>query len=289
MNPDLQDIATNAQNTLTSVAAVEQAIEGKDSQIASLTQQNGVLQGQLALVTADDQSLAAKLLAAQARLDALANITVFDGLELTPWLLAPGTAANTGSTGSTAVATQSQPGITSASFALAPNGPYADAYWYKKFGVWPKKTTFTYELSFLFGAAGESAASNCVELDIQQVISGLGFNPGWQFDFGGNRLRVWDRDRKEKKLPEPWIDTGQPCPRWTAGQWFHIVAENHRDGANVYHDAMTINGVRIPINMTFPATPLALPDMMNCAVQMDGNKAGTAYKLYIDRVKFTAS
>lgn len=275
MNTNLQSIATAAQNTLLDVAAVEQTIEGKDSQIASLTEQNGSLKDQLA--------------AQQARLDALANITIFDGLELTPWLLAPGTAANTGSTGSTAVATQSQPGITSAWFNLAPAGPWADGYWYKKLGVWPKKTTFTYELSFLFGTAGDSAASNCVELDIQQVISGLGFNPGWQFDFGGNRLRVWDRDRKEKKLPEPWIDTGQPCPRWIAGQWVHIVAENHRDGANVYHDAMTINGVRIPINMAFPVTPLALPDMLNCAVQLDGNKAGTAYKLYIDRVKFTAS
>jgi hypothetical protein len=275
MNPDLQNIATAAQSTLVSVDAVEQTIEGQSSQIASLAQQNGVLQGQLS--------------AAQARLDALTNATVFDGLELTPWLLAPGTAANTGSTGSTAVATQAQPGITSAWFNLAPAGPWANAYWYKKFGVWPKKNTFTYELSFLFGTAGDSAASNCVELDIQQVISGLGFNPGWQFDFNENLLRVWDRDRKQKGLPEPWISTGHPCPRWIAGQWVHIVAENHRDGANVYHDAMTINGNRIPINMMFPATPLALPDMLNCAVQLDGNKAGTAYKLYIDRVKFTAS
>jgi hypothetical protein len=283
MISDLQSIATAAQSTLVSVSAVEQTIEGKDSQITNLTQQNGVLQGQLALVTADDQSLAVKLLAAQARLDALANTTVFDGLELTPWLLAPGTAANTGSTGSTAVATQSQSGIASASFALAPNGPYANGYWYKKHGVWPKKNTFTYELSFLFGTAGDSAASNCVELDIQQVISGLGFNPGWQFDFNENLLRVWNRSGKN------WVTTKNPCPRWTAGQWVHVLAENHRDGANVYHDAMTINGVRIPINMTFPATPLALPDMLNCAVQLDSNKAGTAYKLYIDRVKFTAS
>lgn len=283
MNPDLQSARTAAQSVIASVDAAEQTVEGKDVQIASLTQQNGVMQDEVSRSEQAIQSLTGQLSAAQARLDALANITVFDGLELTPWLLAPGTAANSGSTGSTAVATQSQPGIASASFALAPNGPYADAYWYKKFGVWPKKNTFTYELSFLFGTAGDSAASNCVELDIQQVISGLGFNLGWQFDFSENLLRVWNRSGKN------WVTTKNPCPRWPAGQWVHIVAENHRDGANVYHDAMTINGVRLPINTTFPATPLALPDMLNCAVQLDGNKAGTAYKIYVDRVKFTAA
>jgi hypothetical protein len=210
-------------------------------------------------------------------------VTVFDGLELTPWLVAPGTAANTDSKGSTATATQGQPGINSAWFGLAPNGPWADAYFYKKLGADPNKLTFKFELSFLFGTAADSAASNCIELDIQQVIAGLGFNPGLQFNFGGNQLRVWDRSSKN------WVDTGKPCPRWAAGQWVRVIFEAHRDGAKIYVDAVTVNGVRIALNLSFPATKLPLPDMMNCAVQLDGNKAGTAYKLFIDAVKFTAS
>jgi hypothetical protein len=224
------------------------------------------------------------ILLLQHQLDAIVRPAVFDALEQSPWLLAPGTAANTGSTGSTAVATQGQPGVSCAWFKLAPNGPYADAYWYKKLGADPSKKKFKYELSFLFPTPADSNASQCVELDIQQVISGFGFNLGFQFDFAENLLRVWNRTGKA------WVSTGKPCPRWTSGQWMRIIAECHRDEANVYHDAMTMNGNRIDLGgMSFPVAKLNLPDMLNCAVQMDGNKPGTAYTVVVDAVRFTAT
>lgn len=208
---------------------------------------------------------------------------VFDKLERTPWILAGGTLANTNTTGSTAVSTQGQAGATSAWFNLAPNGAWADAYFYKTLGADASKHNFIFEQSFLFPTPTDSAASNCVELDIQQVIGGNVYNGGWQFDFTENSLRVWNRSGKT------WVATGKPCPRWTAGQWVDIKVETHRDDTTFYHDAITINGVRTPINMSFPLAKLPLGDMLNCAIQLDGNKAGTPYRLCIDNVRFTKS
>src|SRR6266852_2851017 len=69
-----------------------------------------------------------------AALSKLLNVSVFDGLELTPWLLAGGTAANSGQTGSTADAKRAQPTIACAFLEIIPAGPWADKYWYKVLG-----------------------------------------------------------------------------------------------------------------------------------------------------------
>lgn len=230
-----------------------------------------------------------KIALLQSQVDAFGAVTVWDHLEFDPWLLAPGTAANTGSTGSTMVATQGTPGVNCAWSKLQPNGPYADAYWYRKLGPNPKKTKFTYELSLMLPTAADAAASQCIELDIQQVITGMGYNPGFQWDFAENQWRIWNRYAKEKGLPNPWASTGVSSPRWTPGTWMRSVFEVHRDDSHIYYDAMTVNGVRTALGQSFPSVPLALPDMLNVGLQMDGNKAGNAYLLYRDAIRFTAA
>lgn len=215
----------------------------------------------------------------EAQLAVIQSIATFPDLECSAWLVAPGLA---GGGSNTAVPSQAAPGAQSAFIGIAPSGPYANGYFYKKLGPLPEKTIFTYALSFLFATAPESSASQAVELDIQQVIAGVVYNFGWQFDFADNLLRVWDRGGKA------WVSTKLPCHRWAAGQWMNIVAEQHRGSDRVTHDAITINGQRLPINMSFPAPQLNLSDMLNCAVQLDGNKSGAAYRLYLDRVRLTA-
>jgi hypothetical protein len=219
----------------------------------------------------------------QSAVDLQNSITIFERLESETWLLAPGTAANTGSTGSTAVATQGTPGINCAWSRLAPNGPYADAYFYLKKGPLPQKTTFKYELSLMFPLIADASASQCIELDIQQVIGGMVYNMGLQWNFQGNQLRVWNRSGKA------WVATGQPCPRWTPGKWMRAALETHRDATTVYHDALTINGTRIALGQSFPSVQLGLSDMLNVGRQMDGNQAGTAYTVCWDDMRFTAS
>lgn len=275
MDNDLALLNTPAQDTINTIAAVQTTIDTLNLTNSNLTSQN--------------QSLTTQNAALQAQLTVIDNVTVFSALETTPWLLASGASANTGAKGSLATATQAQPSSSSAWFNIAPLGAYADAYWYKTLGANPSKVNYTYQLSFMFNTAVDAAASQAVELDIQQCIGGIVYNTGWQFDFAENTIRTWNRYAKEKGLPNPWVSTGLPCPRWVAGQWMHIFVENHRDAAKVYSDAITINGIRDPINLSFPVPSLGLSDMLNCAVQLDGNSTSTTYKLYIDNIIFTAS
>ena len=279
MDSNVSILIAPAQTVVNAANAVQATIDSLNTINNSLIAQNASLNTQ-------NTALQAEVTALQNQAN---SVTSFPALETTPWLLAPGASANTGSAGSLATATQAQPSSSCAWFNIAPLGAYADAYWYKTLGANPSKTTYTYQLSFMFNTAADAAASQCVELDIQQCIGGVVYNNGWQFDFQSNQVRVWDRDAKEKGLPNPWVATVLACPRWTAGKWMNIFVENHRDSTTVYADAITINGVRTPINMSFPAPTLGLSDMLNCAIQLDSNSVGAAYKLYIDNIIFTAS
>jgi hypothetical protein len=244
------------------------------------------------LIPVDDKlaQQAQAIVLLQHQLDALNSVVVYDHLERDTWLLAPGAAANTGATGSLATATQAPPTTSTAWLKLAPHGPYANAYWYEKKTPDAAKTKFQMEVSFMFGSAADAAASQAIELDIQQVISRTVFNAGLQFNFQSNQVRVWNRYAKEHGLPDPWRAVpGMVCPQWPAGQWMRVVFGAHRDSNSVHYDPVTVNGVTTAINLSFSSVNLPLPDMMNCAHQLDGNASGTAYQVYRDDVRFTVS
>ncbi|HWF03279.1 MAG TPA: hypothetical protein VHA06_06305, partial [Candidatus Angelobacter sp.] len=271
MNTELTDILAG-DGTIGSIGALldskDQANETLTQTNQGLTDSNGQLQQQhlsdVATMqqlsdqhTADElsmQQLEDKLNAALNQLAGIAGTVVYASLENTPWLVAGGTAANSNQTGSTAVATQGQTTTTSAFLKEAPAGPYADSYFFKKFAVDPSKTKYRYDLLFMFGTAADAAASQCIELDIQQCISGKVFNVGLQIDFADNAIRVWNRSSATPANTGGgnWVAIpGLTCPRWTAGQWMHVVFEAHRDANQIYVDAVTINGVRTVVNMTF--------------------------------------
>lgn len=211
------------------------------------------------------------------------NVSVFNDLEFTPWLVATGTKANSGSVGSTAGDNQTLPGYVCATRSIAPHGPYADKYWYLELGADAAKDTYEYEASFLFPGAVDSAASQAIELDVQQSIGGVTYNVGLQWDFAENSLRIWDRSS------HTWNPTGAPCRRLAPLVWKRAVLEAHREGQFVHYDAVTIDGTRTPLTFVFPAVTLGLGDQLNIGFQIDGNKIGTSYQVALDAFRFKAT
>lgn len=215
-----------------------------------------------------------------------ANQKTWSDLERSMWLLAPGALANTGSAGSLADGFQVLPDTKCGSFEIRPHGPYADRYWYRELGADPFKSRYRYEASFLFGSASDSNAPQAVEMDIQQCIGGLVFNPALQFAFASNQIRIWNRSVKPQG---EWVPTGLPCTRWNFGQWQTVAIEAHRTLNTVMYDSLTINGTVTKLTQSFVAPNFGKPDMLNVGFQLDGNKDGTAFKIYPDAMNFTVS
>jgi hypothetical protein len=78
-------------------------------------------------------------------------------------------------------------------------------------------------------------------------------------------------------------------PRLVPGQWYHVVLEGHRDAANVYHDAITINGVVTKLGTQYAAQPTNWRTMLRCALQLDGNGRGDSYRVKRQNTRFTVS
>jgi hypothetical protein len=220
------------------------------------------------------------------------SVKIFDGLELTPWTLALGTAANSAGVQSVAHSSEGQPGIECAFMALAPVGSYANAYRYKMLGADPNKTKFAFSASFLFGSQADADACQALEMDLQQVLmGGRVFNFGWQFDFADSAIRVWDRT----KAPQgEWLTAVHGLPRFKPGVWYRIQARGERSQNSILYADISLgtgNGdpIRFTVGITRPMAVLDLPEMLNVALQLDGNIDKDPYRVMIDAVSLMAA
>lgn len=262
-------------------------LQGLINEVVGLGTDNEAMKAQAVVYTGIINNDEKTIQSLHAQLDSAVPI-VFDHLESNPWLLAGGTAANSpGGTG-TATATQTKPGVMSATVAIVPAAPYADKYFYQTLGVHPELVRFRQEGSFLFPMATDAAAPQAIEFDLQQVITGVVYNWGVQFDYGEGMLRVWDRDAKVKGDPNPWKEIGVKLPRMAPGVWAQCSWEFHREAGTVVYDKLTINGVVLVVApITFPAPTLGLGDMLNYGFQLDGGKAPQAFAVAQDNFRLT--
>lgn len=208
----------------------------------------------------------------------------FRNLEQTPWILAPGALADTNTaSGNVPVATQKQPLIECASFAIDPKGQqFANAYFYKELGADAELSHFVYEVSFLFPTAADAAASQALELDLQQTISGVTFNWGLQFDFAEDEIRVWNRAIKQ------WLPTGDQCPRWPTEEWQRVKLTVSRYLGTVDYLLLNFNGNDLLLNKIEGTASVGEKPQINFAIQLDSNQKGDPYRVMIDAVNITA-
>src|SRR5213082_3477419 len=87
-----------------------------------------------------------------------------------------------------------------------------------------------------------------------------------------------------------WESANVPLQRFTPGTWHHIVAEYHNDVAphSIFHDALTVDGVRTPVNIRHDAFfSGATNDQFTNAFQLDSNSVPLPYSVFLDRMKVT--
>jgi hypothetical protein len=217
------------------------------------------------------------------------NATVLNRVEESPWLTC-GNCGNTGATGATAaysdtlgIATPSEDG-SSTQFSIAATVPFTNGYFYQSHTPVTKQiNALTYEFD-LYIPAGSETLPQAIEFECQQILNGWVYNFSWQALYPGNQWRIFDYGLKR------WDATGIAFTRFTPGTWHHIMAEYHNDivAHTVLHDALTVDGVRIPVNITHNAFfSGAVNNQFTNAVQLDSNSTAAAYGVFIDQMKIT--
>jgi hypothetical protein len=215
--------------------------------------------------------------------------TVLDNVEDTKNWLTCGNCGNGGATGPTAnfsftpgIASPSEDG-SSTQFSIAASVPFTNAYFYQEHTpVTSQINALTYEFD-LYIPQGMQTAPQAIEFECQQILGGYVYNFGWQALYIGNIWRIFDYGLKQ------WDATSVPFAGFTPGTWHHILAEYHNDITNhiVFHDALTVDGVRYPVNVTHNAFNSGANNQFTNAVQLDSNSAATPYSIYVDKMTIT--
>jgi len=218
-----------------------------------------------------------------------ASSTVIDRIEESPWLTC-GNCGNNGATGPTAaysdtlgIATPSEDG-SATQFSIAATVPFTNGYFYQKHAPVPTQIgALTYEFD-LYIPTGSENLPQAIEFECQQILNGWVYNFSWQALYPGNQWRIFDYSLKQ------WDSTGIAFTRFTPGSWHHIMAEYHNDTVahTVLHDALTVDGVRIPVNITHNAFfSGATNNQFTNAFQLDSNSVAAPYSVYVDKMKIT--
>jgi hypothetical protein len=214
---------------------------------------------------------------------------VLNRVEESPWQTC-GNCGNDGATGATAtyfdtrgITTPSEDG-SSTQFTIAATVPYTNGYFYQSHTpVTTKINALTYEFD-LYIPAGSETLPQGIEFECQQILNGWVYNFSWQALYSGNQWRIFDYGLKR------WDATGISLTHFTPGTWHHIVAEYHNDTVahTVIHDALTVDGVRLPVNITHNAFfSGAINNQFTNAVQLDSNSTAATYSVFIDQMKIT--
>jgi hypothetical protein len=217
-----------------------------------------------------------------------AGATVLANIQAQPWQTC-GACGNDGGTGSIAdssftvgIGSPSESGA-STQFAIAATVPYSNAYFFQDHPVIQSQIAYlAYEFDF-YVPNGMENLPQAFEFECQQRFNGWTYNFSWQANYSENTWRVFNYSTKH------WEESGLTFQHLSPGSWHHLAAEYHNDVSthSVFHDALTVDGVRLPVNMRHDAVNEGAGDEFSNAVQLDSNLIPDPYRVYVDKMKIT--
>src|SRR6267142_143038 len=215
--------------------------------------------------------------------------TVIGHIEEVAWLTC-GNCGNDGGTGTAAgyfdtrgIAAPSEDG-SSTRFSIAATVPFTNGYFYQVHTpIAVPIAALTYEFD-LYIPAGFETLPQAIEFECQQILNGWVYNFAWQAPYHSPTWRTFDYGLKR------WDASTIPFTHFTPDTWHHLVAEYHNDTVahTVIHDALTVDGIRYPVNITHNAFfSGAANNQFTNAVQLDSNLTASPYSVYIDSMRIT--
>jgi hypothetical protein len=142
----------------------------------------------------------------------------------------------------------------------------------------PAMHSFTYDLYFW---VKDASVSQAMEFDINQFTGGKSFIWGHECRIaGGHQWDIYDN------VNHKWVPTGVACNP-LSGAWNHLTIKVQRTSGNqLVFQSITLNGNTATINKTYSPTSSSW-NGITVNYQLDGNRYGTPYTVYLDKVNFT--
>ena len=172
---------------------------------------------------------------------------------------------------------QSSPSLDGSStmFSIGGSTPYSDALWWKQLGANDNATNFRYDVDFYLTTPQFGQA---LEFDVNQSNGAHKFIFGTQCNIkDGGVWDVWTGTGVH------WLHTGIACATPAAFTWHHLTWEFQRSATQAIFVALTLDGVKHYVNMSFDQIPSGVHEV-NVAFQMDGDFAQHAYSTWLDNV-----
>jgi len=141
----------------------------------------------------------------------------------------------------------------------------------------PTIHNFTYDVYFW---VKDASVSQAMEFDINQFTGGLSFIWGHECRIaGGHEWDVYDNTHHK------WVPTGVPCSP-LSGAWNHLVINVQRTSSNqLLYRSITLNGNTATINH-YESPNTTSWNGITINYQLDGNRYGTPYTVYLDKLNF---
>ena len=170
---------------------------------------------------------------------------------------------------------QSSPSLSgsSAQFNIWGSTPYSDVLWWKQLGGNNGIANFKYDLDFYITAPQFAQA---LEFDVNQSNGYTKFIFGTQCNIrNGGVWDVWDT------AGGVWRHTGVACTMPSAYTWHHLTWEVYRDATAAHFVAVTLDGVKHYVNMSFYSKAQGGTEL-NVAFQLDGDYAQHDYSAWLN-------
>ena len=142
----------------------------------------------------------------------------------------------------------------------------------------PTLHNFTYDVYFW---VADASVPQALEFDINQFVGGHSFIWGHECRLaGGNAWDVYDN------VGRKWVPTGVPCHP-LSGAWNHLIISVQRTSTDqLLFKSITLNGSTATLNISkSPGTKSWNGVTIN--YQLDGNRYGTPYTVFLDKLNFT--
>lgn len=142
----------------------------------------------------------------------------------------------------------------------------------------PTLHNFTYDVYFW---VKDASVSQALEFDINQFTGGMSFIWGHECRIaGGHQWDVYDNVNKK------WVPTGVPCNP-LSGAWNHLVISVQRTSNNqLLYKSITLNGATATLNLSEAPGKTSWTGV-TINYQLDSNRYGTPYTVYLDKLNFT--